>query len=153
MRRGTGYTLVEMMVVVLIAAIVLTAGVPALQQMVRRQRVVGAANDFFHAAHLTRATALRRGTAAEMGPPQGNDWRQGWQIRIDNNEVVMTRPALDAGIDVSTTASHGRVRYLANGQAAASGTWSFTGGTAERRVIINFLGRIRICDPVPPGSC
>ncbi|EJN10041.1 GspH/FimT family pseudopilin [Herbaspirillum sp. YR522] len=153
MPMRAGFTLVEMMVVVLIAAIVLTAGVPALQQMVRRQRLTGAADDFFHAAHLTRATALRRGRTAEMVPPQGADWRQGWRIVVNGNEVLMTRPALAPGIDVSSTAEQARVRYLADGRPAVSGTWRFTDGATQRWVIINFLGRIRICDPAPTGSC
>jgi len=149
--RG-GFTLVEMMAVVLIAAIVLTAGVPALQGMVRRQRLIGAANDFFHAAHLTRATALRHGNDARMSPLNGDDWASGWKI-IVNDQLVMTRPALAPGIAVRHHRGGAEIGYRANGLPRNSSTWFFASGRTERRVVINFLGRIRICDPAPKGSC
>ncbi|MCA1324870.1 GspH/FimT family pseudopilin [Herbaspirillum sp. alder98] len=151
-RSRPGFTLIETMVVLLIAAIVLTAGLPLLQSMVSRQRVVAAANDFFHAAHLTRTTALRQGHHAAMHPTDRNDWRQGWQILVDNR-LVMTHPALDAGIEVTYNNNGEKVAYHADGRPDGPSTWFFSSGDTERRVIINFLGRIRICDPARRASC
>jgi type IV fimbrial biogenesis protein FimT len=151
-RSHTGFTLIEMMVALLIAAIVMTAGVPALQSMVRRQRLVSAANDFFHAAHLTRATALRYGNSATMQPPETRNWRHGWEIWVDN-KLVMTRPALHEGISVTYNNRKENLIYDAQGMTTDKGTWAFKDGDNERRIIINFLGRIRMCDPARKGSC
>lgn len=95
-KRGAGgFTLVEMLVVLVIAAILLAVGVPSFTYMVDRNRVAGEVNEMLADLALTRSEALaRRGRViiCRSGNPTdpdaicdaGGDWNAGWIVFIDN---------------------------------------------------------------------
>ncbi|NUU04559.1 GspH/FimT family pseudopilin [Herbaspirillum robiniae] len=150
--RSRGFTLVEMMVVLLIAGIVLAAGVPALQDFAAEQQLISAGNAFFHSASLTRSEAIRRGRPASMSPNDGHDWSSGWKIEAGERLVMMQSP-LPPGISVSYRAGGELVGYRANGTPLKSSSWYFSSHGKTRAVVINFLGRVRVCNPVSDKSC
>lgn len=150
--RCRGFTLLELMAVLLIAAVLLAAGVPALQSFTAEQQLVGAGNAFFHSASLTRAEALRHGAPARMAPADGRDWASGWTIEA-GGRLVMTQSALPPGIAVSHAGGPEPIVYRPGGQPAHWGTWHFSGGGKTRLVVINFLGRVRVCNPDAGGRC
>lgn len=150
--RAGGFTLIELMVVLLIAGIVLAAGVPALQNFSAEQQLISAGNAFFHSASLTRSEALRYGRQALMTPADGRDWRSGWKIET-GSRLVMSQAPLPTGISVAYTRGGESIGYQAGGQPVTRGSWHFSNGDLKRVVIINFLGRVRVCNPVADRSC
>jgi type IV fimbrial biogenesis protein FimT len=150
--RSRGFGLIELMVALLIAAILLAAGVPALQSFAAEQQLAGAANAFFHGASLTRAEALRQGSVARMTPADGRDWASGWSIEA-GGRPVMTQPPLPRGVAVSHGGGGDAIAYKPGGQPLARATWHFNGGGKARLVAINFLGRIRVCNPQADSRC
>jgi Tfp pilus assembly protein FimT len=50
------------------------------------------------------------------------------------------------GIAVAYTNGADIVAYQPDGQPVTRGTWYFSSGTNARAVVINFLGRVRICN-------
>ncbi|WP_343583039.1 GspH/FimT family pseudopilin [Herbaspirillum sp.] len=150
--RAGGFTLVELMAVLLIAGILLAAGAPALQNFIAEQQLIGAANAFFHGASLTRAEALRQGGRAEMTPADGRDWNSGWRIQA-GQRTVMTQPPLPPGIAVAYTQGGAVVAFHPSGQPLTRGSWYFSAGGMTRVVIINFIGRVRICNPARDNNC
>jgi type IV fimbrial biogenesis protein FimT len=147
-----GFTLIELMVVLLIASVLLAAGVPVLQNFVAEQQLIGAGNAFLHGASLTRAEALRHGRRADMVPADGRDWKNGWRIEVGKREV-MTQPSLPPGIAVAYTRGGEAVAFQASGQPGTKGSWYFSAAGMTRVVIINFLGRVRVCNPARDSSC
>ncbi|EIJ45978.1 type 4 fimbrial pilin related transmembrane protein [Herbaspirillum sp. GW103] len=150
--RATGFTLIELMVTLLIAALVLGVGLPTLRHLASEHQLAAAGSDFFHAVQLTRSEALRAGRRAEMRPRDGRDWQSGWEIQV-GQQVVARHSALDAGIAVAYTVGGELVAYQPDGQPVTRGTWYFSGGVNSRAVVINFLGRVRICNPVIDIEC
>lgn len=150
--RTQGFTLIELMVVLLIVAIVLVAGVPVLQDLGAEQQLVAAADRFFHAVGVSRSQALRHGQRALMRPRDQRDWHSGWQISI-GERVVLEQPPLPRGIAVAYTQGGETLGYAPNGQPLTRGSWYFSNGTQSRVVIINFLGRVRLCNPHQDTSC
>jgi type IV fimbrial biogenesis protein FimT len=59
-RQPKGFTLVELVVVVVISAILLTVGVPMLRDMVLNNRLIAAANDLVSHLNLARSEAVKR---------------------------------------------------------------------------------------------
>lgn len=147
-----GFTLIELMVVLLIASLLLAAGVPALQQAAAEQRLVAAANQFFHGVSLARAQALRHARRAEMRPSDGLHWERGWQIEV-GQRVLRREPALPTGISVAHTAGGEVLGYQPNGQPLTRGSWHFSSDGRSRVVVINFLGRARVCNPARETQC
>jgi prepilin-type N-terminal cleavage/methylation domain-containing protein len=99
-RHGAGFTLVEMLVVLTIAAILLAAGMPSFQDFIRDQRVRALASDMLGDFALARAEAVRysgRVVIARAGfggcTVTGTAWRDGWCIFVDNN----ANTTMDAG--------------------------------------------------------
>ena len=167
--RGAGVTLVEMLVVLALGSILLGAAAPAFHQALQRLRLQAAANDLVAAIDLTRSHAIARGGKVLMAPlePAGTEWGKGWAVFIDKNgnrrpeqgELLYRHDPLRSDIAITSKFTSGNaptyVAYNAAGRtcsAASSmtarwGTLSLKQGSNGRNVIINMLGRVRVCDP------
>ena len=101
MRHGpkpprSGFTLIEMLVVIAISAILLAVGVPSFSYMVDRNRVAGEVNQMLADLALTRSEALaRRGRVIMCRSADGavcdaatTDWNLGWIVFIDNLDAA-----------------------------------------------------------------
>ncbi len=164
-RRIAGFTLIELMVTLTVAAILLGVGVPSFRDLLGSRKVGAAANGFLAALRLARSEAIRRGRRVDLVPAGGgSDWREGWVVFVDENgdqkpgtgETVLFRHGpLAHGIAVSSTLSgqylayngSGRTRSNASSQAPHFGSLSFSLDQQVRKVIVNFLGRARVCNP------
>lgn len=59
-REQTGFTLLELMLVVVLAGLLLSIGVPAMGNFIRNARITGVANDVMAGLHFTRSEAIKR---------------------------------------------------------------------------------------------
>ena len=160
----SGHTLAEMLFVLAIAAILASLAAPAMRAMLQQHRLSTTVNDFFAAVTLARSEAVRRGAQVVL-LPAGAGWRSGWVVAIDRNanlqydagdELLYSHapPAADVVISGSfTDNSRPYLAYGASGQsrsrtgAAQAGSWQFSCGGQRRKIIVNFLGRPRSCNP------
>jgi type IV fimbrial biogenesis protein FimT len=90
MKKNTGYTLIELMTMLAVAAVLLTVGVPQLKIFFQSNRMVANTNDLVTAFNLARSEAIRRGvrvtvcksSAATTAPSCdiGASWKDGWIV-------------------------------------------------------------------------
>lgn len=177
MKRQAGLTLIELLVVLALAAIVLGVAAPSFRQSLQQLRLQAAAGDLQAAVDLTRSQAMARGHQVLMAPldPAGVNWQSGWAIFIDRNgnrrpdpgETLLHRhDALRADLAIATRFTGGgapdyiaynpagRTCRAGNSLTARWGTLSLRQGEQARNVIINMLGRVRVCDPrAEPAKC
>jgi type IV fimbrial biogenesis protein FimT len=174
-RRRRGFTLVELAVVLAIAAVTMSVALPDLRQMIRSQQLKAAVGDLFGAIDLARTQAIARGRKVMLVPADSAavDWSGGWVVFVDADgdrrpggaeEVIMRHEALAPGIAVDGVfSSQQGAAYLAynsmgrscsdtSSLAARWGTLSLAMGQQRRRIKINMLGRARICDPARDGA-
>ena len=90
MRRAAGFTLIELMVTIGIAAILLALALPSFTESIRSNRVSTATNQLLATINLARAEALRSKSQAWVCPNGGaglcgSDWRQGMVVWTDEN--------------------------------------------------------------------
>jgi len=94
MNRSHGFTLVELMVTLAIAAIVMALGVPSFQGMMRNNRAATHMNEFTSALNLARSEAVKRGQSASLCPSSDQaacttidttNWTVGWIVFVDTN--------------------------------------------------------------------
>jgi type IV fimbrial biogenesis protein FimT len=175
MNRHAGLTLIELLVVLALAAILLGVAAPAFQQSLQRLRLQAAASDLQAAIDLTRSEAMARGHKVLMAPldPSGVNWQSGWAIFIDRNGnrrpdpaeplihrhdalrpdlVIAARFTAGSTPDYIAYNAAGRTCRADNSLAARWGTLSLKQGGQSRNVIINMLGRVRVCDPRDEAS-
>jgi type IV fimbrial biogenesis protein FimT len=84
MHKLRGFTLLELMVVVAVAAIVLTLGVPQFGEFLRNSRRAELSTGLFSALSQARTEAVVRNTEITVAP-SGESWTAGWRVFIDTN--------------------------------------------------------------------
>jgi len=166
--RFKGFSLVELMAVLMISSILLTIGVPSFRTLIQKQRITAATNEFFAAIHLARSEAVQRGRRVDFVPtePDG-DWAKGWVIFVDSNnnqkpepgeQIIFSRGALPSGVAIDATLTDSSTQYLAyngtgrtrtnrNSDTPQFGTFLFKLDNQSRKIILNMLGRPRLCNP------
>ncbi len=117
-RQVSGFTLLELMVTVAIAAILLAVALPSFQGSLRSNRVATATNEALASLALARSEAVRntRGAgvcASADGANCGADWNGGWLVWSDANG----NGAVDAG-EAIVRYSQGKASVNMTGTAA-----------------------------------
>ena len=98
-RAQRGVTLVELMVVLGIAAIILAFAVPNFREFVARNRLDGAAQELLATLQFARSEATRRGeqvTIRLAGTAGSKNWGSGWAMFVDTDRDGV----LDTGEEV-----------------------------------------------------
>ncbi len=92
-----GFTLIELMVTIAIAAILLTIGVPSLTSFFDRQQLIAAAEETYSNMQLAKIEALSRSTDIYINVEDGiNTWSYGFSTSPDCDSDEETKSDSDA---------------------------------------------------------
>ena len=89
-----GFTLIELMIVVVILAIFVTIGIPGFQNLIRENRLATQANELVGTLHFARSEAIKRRLPVVMCRSTNSttcvsggtsSWETGWIIFVDDN--------------------------------------------------------------------
>lgn len=157
MNRSHGFTLIELMITLSIAAIVLALGVPSFQEMMRNNRAATHMNEFTSALNLARSEAIKRGQRVALCPSinqtsctGASDWEDGWIVFVDTALTDTDPPVVGQVLRVFENLSGApeftgpdNIRYLPSGAIAAAAVVpvAYTLGTIEQAVCISLVGR------------
>lgn len=148
-RRSRGFTLIELMVVVAVAAVLAVVAVPAITNLIASQRLRSAASSLQLALVAARSEAIKRNMSVAVGPAAGG-WSTGWSVLV-LDPTNLSGPPLEvveavtapSGVEVTTTVT--QVVYRGNGRTSSDLALSFvlTGEAegASRCVKIESNGR------------
>ncbi len=143
-KSQTGFTLIELMIVLLIVSVVSAIGGPIFNETIKRNRLRTQADRILTTLNLTRSEAVKRNQSVSIcrssdGVSCTGDWEDGWIVftNRDGDDTV------DAGVDQVIRVYRGINKgYTLSGTIAAStltyfGDGSYAGGA----------GTINICSP------
>ncbi len=145
MSKGNGFSLIEVIVTLAIAAIVLSIGVPSFQSYTQNNRQTIAINELATALQFARNSAITHRTRTAMckssdGANCTTDgtWTQGWIVFSDANN----NNTLDAG--ENTLRVHGAVQgnVTISGNANTADLVAFN----PQGILASLNGRITYCD-------
>jgi type IV fimbrial biogenesis protein FimT len=159
---GTGFTILEMLLVLAITAILMVIGIPALQTYEMRQRMSAAMHLLHSHLALARNDAILFNTevvacpgTAVAGCTEGADWSAGWIVFADLNgdrrhqpgeNLLRAEPGLEQLV-IRSTSGRTNLRFYPNGSAPGSnGSITFCDGRGPpgaRKLVISNTGRIR----------
>lgn len=166
-RSKTGFTLVEMIVVVAIAMVLLAIALPSMAALLRTNRLATAANEMLVMLRFTRSEAIKRRhrvtacvSPAHISCDSAGGWHRGWIVFSDDNsngerepgEVVLRAGTarhdglvITGNLSLATTVSFvasGRVQRI--GGALSMGTITLCSDGEARYVVVNRVGRARV---------
>lgn len=158
-----GFTLLELMVTLAVAAVVLTVAVPSFTGLLVRNALTAETNEFVAAFSLARNEAIKlnqnirfchSGDGVNCSEPGGLGW-QGWII-IDPADRVIARGFFSSTLSITGSANTNIMQFTANGLvrngangAPLGGTFTICSGSTqvtENARLLNFVsgGRISI---------
>lgn len=132
-RAAPGFTLVEQIVAVAIAAILTGIAIPSMRGLLRRNRSLAATRAVTGALRATRMLSIERQRRTLLCPSRDGRrcsgdaaWDQGWLIGIDRNgdgqpdgTPLIAHPAL-RGVRIFASRGRSRVHYHPDGSAPGS---------------------------------
>lgn len=164
-----GFTIVELMVTISIAAILLTVAAPNYTTFIRNSQLSDAVGEFMSAANAARGNAIKQGVNTYLVPTTGTDWSTGWYVFADGNwdgvytasdpkdVLIMQSPAPNSILTVTTptasTLASGYLLFNGSGYPKkrlpdtgfATGQIVMANTSRSTTVMINNTGRVRSC--------
>ena len=155
--RERGFTLLELMTALAVAAVLIAVGVPQLRDLTIQQRITGAAQDLHIDLALARNEAVTRATnvtvcpSADLVACTNDGWGNGRLVFIDTNGngsvdvgelVVKQSQALAAGL--TATPGAGFVTFNSRGQTAALTIGICQSGYVGRNIDIKSTGHASV---------
>lgn len=124
MQSSAGFTLVELMIALVVAAVLIGIGVPTFGTLISQNRVRTTTMDLQSAISLARSEALKRNRTVVLNPA-GGGWSTGWVIPSPTpDEPDILNHVQASGTDI--TGPLGAVSFSASGRATAPADFEIT---------------------------
>jgi type IV fimbrial biogenesis protein FimT len=152
-KRNTGFTLLELMIVVAIIGIIAAIAVPSYQDMIERNRLKQAVEGLKSDLQYTRTEAIKRSKDLRITLTGTSSWCYGID---DDNTSCACGTAGDCAIKavdgsqfqgISLDANNNVTFSFRRGTASASGS-TLSSANYQARVMVSDVGRVRVCNPV-----
>jgi type IV fimbrial biogenesis protein FimT len=135
-----GFTLVELMVTLAVAAVLSMLAAPSFSAMYSNLRVQGMASELAADLQYARSEAVRRRADVQLASDADG---LGYAIRTGTETVKSVRFSTGVSIGTGASATYSALRALA-GESAF--TLAGTSG-ASLRISTNAMGRVSLCSP------
>jgi type IV fimbrial biogenesis protein FimT len=155
-----GFTVVELMVVVVIGAILLGIAMPSLQNMIADNRLNAVTDDLASGLNLARSEAGRLNATVGLAPASGG-WVAGWTVGPSGGATLRTG-AMPSGYALAVSSAYasgisfdgtGRLTNTGGAQLVICHNGGpFGGGGAARMITVNPSGRVRIAQNNSSGQ-
>ena len=180
--RSAGFTLIELVVTIAIAAVLAALVVPSFIQYQRNSELTSLTNSLLAAVNAAKGEAMKTGRNAFV-IPKGSGWNSGWIVYVDMNRdnsytegtdiAVQTQDALKGYFSITgNSIAAGASPYVKfdnsgysvdTSAAAAPVALSLTIARTDapstsaleetRRVVVARTGRVRTCKPSTDTTC
>ena len=168
--HARGYSLLELMMTIALAALILTLGLPSFAKLGARQKQAVEINALFHAVHLARKESVMRKKVVSICPSfdglrctPGPDWSGGFLMfqntdrdeppQVDDAEPVLYRH--QAGETVDIVGNRRGFTLRATVKRATNGTivvCDRAGRIPPKALVISYTGRPRVALKTPRGE-
>lgn len=178
-RRGRGFSLIELMVVVAIIAVLASLAAPSFRNTILSNRASGAASALQVSLNLARSEAVRRGGDARVtiaANTSAGQWSNGWTVFVDKttdanggvaptaDSSTVTRLEVAAALNDVSFNQTGSLNYFSyngfgrmvdvSGATVSSRTFWFFADTSDKHcLIVNNTGRVRVAKVKSNETC
>lgn len=155
-----GFTQVELMVSLAIAAIILTIGIPSFTTMIRNNQMTANVNEFLTTLNYVRTEAIKRGrpvslcTSTDSTSCTNSNWNAGYVSFVDTNkngmldageERIRAKDTLGNVLTISSAVFTRAITFTASATLeGTSGLFTFCddrGAAFAKAILVNLTGR------------
>jgi type IV fimbrial biogenesis protein FimT len=111
-----GFTLVELLVTIAIAAVLMGAAIPSFGTFVAAQRIKTASFDLTSTLIYARSEALKRNASVSLSSATGG-WQNGWSLNAGSTAISQHEPM----VGMAVTGPVATLVYRADGRPSTSG--------------------------------
>lgn len=155
--HSRGFSLLELLIVLVIFAIMASIAVPSFQSLRQQQQLTDASNELVAALRLARGEAIMRENkvtlcaSADGDSCGGNDWAKGWRIADEDKNTVVVHGPLPAQLSVGDENARSQIVFNALGyppDGKANWRLSHAGLSdgASRQVCLTMTGRAYVAE-------
>lgn len=164
--QNAGFTLIELMIVIVLVAIFITVGVPSFQNLVSDNRLSTQTNRLVSSLQLARSEALKLRTPVSVCRSTDGAtcagagvWESGWLVFVDTNgngdvdgeQIILNSSGLGSGNTLRAAAApfNDFVNYQPSGlQSAVAGNFRLCNGNNPdvnqgRQISVSTTGRVQ----------
>jgi type IV fimbrial biogenesis protein FimT len=175
MKRQDGFTLIELMTTLGIAAILVSMAVPGMQSVAMNSKQRSGVNEIVAAMHLARNTAITTNsrvtfcTSSDGNSCGSNGWNEGWIVftdlnsnqSVDNGESVVRAGGANEGLFIKSSQFSRFLMYRPNGRVMNATTAGNNGsfvvcdkrGSGHAKVVnIDLAGRPSASEHTSSGT-
>lgn len=150
--NARGFSLLELLIVLVIFAIMASIAVPSFQSLRQHQQLTDTANKLVSALRLARGEAIMREAEVTLSPAEGQDWTSGWRIEADESNKTIAVHQLPDHLSVGDKNAQppGKVTFDELGYPSDSAIWRLQhAGLSDkdsRRVCLKVTGRAYVAE-------
>ncbi len=180
MNRKLGFTLIELIITVALAAIVVTIGIPSFRTAILNNSRTAQVNEFVGVLNIARSEAIKRGVRVTIcrrlndttcATDTTSIWENGWIVFVDQNqdgvidageEILKVYGAIPNNFTLRTGGAFTQsVAYLPSGVSNSNsnlGADTFRlcdsrGVDQARFIVISITGRVRVREKETGDTC
>lgn len=115
MRRAAGFTIIEVLMVIVILGVLVSLGLPSMRDLIASTKVKTATSDVFSSLILARSEAIKRNASVEIVPVVPANWNAGWAVRPAGTATDLQVQDAITG-DVAIGGPNASLRYRGDGR-------------------------------------